>query len=641
MLKKINRGGGLGMIRFLYIIVSLFITFSFVNAQIPTALASRDGNAVAVVNNFDAVFTQTDMNNATYKVTKSVTIFDKQGEGYGYFISSGDKFSELKDFSGVIKGVSGAVIRKINKKDLIISSLSDQMATDTYSILYYAKASTYPYTVEYTYEERWKNGVVIYPRFDPIDGYMQSVTNATYTIELPPDMDLHYSTNFDCQIRDEKVGNKHIYTFSAQNLKYIEREPLSPFYRDIFPRVLISPNDFCFDSYCGSMSDWNNYGKWISELLKNQDVLSPDFISKIKDLTKDAKNNREKVEILYTYLQNNWRYVSIQLGIGGWRPISASSVSKSNYGDCKGLSNLMKAMLKAVDIPSNYCTIYSGEKKYFTKDFPNLNEFNHAILMVPFENDSIWLECTSQILPFGYVHGRIAGHDVVVMTNDGGKMCRLPVYPDSLNRKESTLVIDLAGDGSIKGEAVFVEKLHGYSYYVQDMTSKDRKDVLSYLNGNMKFPKAQFDRIHAKEDKSSMPSCTLTAGFEAEEFANRTGTRMFIPACPLHKREFGVFSAKNRNLDIVINNGYSQADTIIYNLPEGYVLESSPKDISVKTQYGTFEASAKQEEGKVIYSQNIDVFTGIYDKSEYSAYKAFYDQITNASKQRFVLKKSE
>ncbi|MBB4034555.1 hypothetical protein GGR21_000442 [Dysgonomonas hofstadii] len=629
------------MIRFLSVIVSLFVTFPFVSAQIPTALTSKDGNAVSVVNNYEAVFTQTDLNNATYKVTKSVTIFEKQGEGYGYFRSSGDKFRELKDFSGVVKSITGAVIRKIGKKDLVISSLSDQMATDSYSIMYNCKATTYPYTVEYTYEERWKNGVIVYPLFDPIDGYMQSVTKATYTIELPVDMDLRYNTNFDCQIKDEKTENKHIYSFSVQNLSYIESEALSPFYKEIFPQVLIAPNNFCFDSYCGNMSDWKNYGNWILEFLKNQDVLPADFVSKIKDITKDAGSDREKVEILYKYLQNNWRYVSIQLGIGGWKPINAMSVSKTNYGDCKGLTNLMKAMLKALDIPSNYCTIYLGDKKYFTKDFTNLNEFNHAILLVPLKNDSIWLECTSQRLPFGYVHEDIAGHDVLVVTDDGGKMCRLPVYTDSLNRKQSTLIINLTEDGSARGEAVFVENLHGYSVNEFSMTSKDRDIVVRYLNRNLKLPKAQFNQVQAKENKSSMPSCTLTANFDAAEFANKTGSRLFIPACPLNKKEYSVFSSKNRNHDIVINNGYSQADTIIYNLPNGYVLESSPKDISVETPYGTFLSSAKQEDGRVIYSQNTVVFTGKYDKSEYPSYKAFYEQIANASKQRFVLKKAE
>lgn len=629
------------MVRLLITFITTFSVLIQIYAQVPSALASNGGKAVAVVNNFDAVFTQTDLNNATYKVTQSVTILDKQGEAYGYFYTYGDKFRELKNFSGVVKNVSGAVIRKVGKKDLTISSLSEQMASDAYSIVYECKSPTYPYTVEYTYEERWKNGILAYPPFTPVEGYMQSVSNANYTIELPADMSLRYNTNFDCRIKDEKIGDKHIYTFSVQDMGYIEKEPLSPLFREISPRVLIAPADFCYDSHCGNMSDWKSYGLWVNGLLKDRDILPPPVTEKIKDLVKGAKDDREKVEILYKYLQDNSRYVSIQLGIGGFQPMEASLVSKSNYGDCKGLSNLMKAYLNVIGIPSNYCEISMKKGKYLYGNFANISQTDHAILLVPLPNDSIWLECTSQRLPFGYVHDDIAGHDALVVTENGGKLCRLPVYADSLNRKQSVLTINLSEDGSAKGEAILVENLHGYASNVYRMTSKDRKDVVTYLNRNLKFPKIQFNQINAVENKSSLPSCTLTVGFDAGEFANRTGTRLFIPVCPLNKNEFNVFSSKDRNLDIQVNNGYSQADTVIYNLPDGYVIESSPKDVSVKTPYGTLETSVRQDGNQVIYSQNIDVYTGKYDKEEYSQYKNFYTQITNASKRRFVLKKAE
>jgi len=627
------------MNKIIILIITLFSLPLFSVAQV-SGLHASSGKSVSVINNFDAVFTQTDINNATYKVTKSVTIFNKQGENYGYFYTYGDKFRELKDFSGVIKNASGAVIKKVGKKDLISSSVSEQMASDDYLIVYECKVPTYPYTVEYTYQEKWKNGIIAYPPFAPIDGYMQSVTKATYRIEVPVNTNLRYKSNFDCQIKNEKVADKHVYNFSAENIAAVEKEPLAPLFREFCPNVKIAPIDFCFDSYCGSIESWNGLGEWTSNLLKGRDVLSDSFSQKIIGMTKDASSEKEKVEILYKYLQDNWRYVSIQLGIGGLQPIDAMSVSKTNYGDCKGLSNLMKAMLKVVGIPSNYCEIYMGDKKYFPSDFSNVNETNHVILLVPLKNDSIWLECTSQKLPFGFVHDRIAGHDALVITENGGQLCRLPVYPDELNKRQSTLILDISDDGTAKGSVTFIENLHEYDRYVSYMTSKDRQDVLRYMNNNLRFPKAQYGVFDVKENKSSMPSCSLTTSVDAGEFANRTGSRLFIPICPLDKREFSVFSSSSRNLDIVINQGHSQADTIIYNIPEGYNIESSPKGFSIKTPFGTFETSVRHEENRIIYTQNIGVFSGKHDKAVYPLFKAFYEKISSASKQKIVLKKS-
>jgi len=596
-------------------------------------------NAVAVMEKFEAVFSQTDINNATYKETRVITVFNKQGDTYANFYSYGDNFIELKDFSGIIKNASGTVIKKIGKKDLTISSMSENLADDDYSILYECKVPTYPYTIEITYQQKRRNGILNYPHFAPIRGYLMSVKNANYTIELPANMNIRYDSNFDCNIRDEQVGNKHIYTFSAENLKAITKEPLSPSFRDISPHVTIAPSDFCFDSYCGNMDTWGKFGAWLSDLQKGKDTLLEEFTNKVKELVKDAERDREKVEILYKFLQNNWRYVSIQLGIGGLQPIAASSVYKTKFGDCKGLTNLMLAMLKVVDIPSNYCTIFMGDKKYFRANFPNPHEANHVILLVPLKNDSIWLECTSSTIPFGFIHDDIAGHDALVITEGGGKLCRLPVYPDKLNKKVSKLSINISEEGIIKGNMTFEENLHGYLSNVYYMTSKDRSQVLNYINTNIKFPKIQVDNIHTTENKSPLPSCTLTADFSASDFINKTGTRLFVPIYPLNKGNYDIFSSNSRISDIEISYGYTKSDSITFNIPESYTTESLPKDISLNTPYGTFSTSINHDGNKILFTQNIDIFSGKYDKSEYKEIKAFYNEIAGAMKRRMVLKK--
>lgn len=627
-------------IRYIFACVLLFI-LSQTQAYGQFVIQKVDSlqeNACAIVDNYSAVFSQTDLNNATLSVNKVITILNEQGEEYGYFNETYDKFRELKDFSGVIKNMSGTVVKKIGKKDLISSSLSEHLSTDDYSMFYEYKNPTYPYTIEYTYQEKWKNGILYYPAFAPINGSLLSLKQASYKIELPIGMNLRYHTNYSCNIKDETAGNKHVYSLSLENIKAIDREPYAPPFREIVPRVLLMPNDFCYDSTCGNLSNWENHGKWISSLLTGKDILPADFVIKIKDLTKDAKNNREKVAILYQYLQNNTRYVSIQLGIGGYQPIDATSVSKSGFGDCKGLTNLMMTMLKAVDIPSNY-SIVSMREKDILPDFPNFNQFDHVILLVPLKNDSIWLECTSQTLPFGYIHNKIAGHNSLIIKNEGGKMCRLPQYKDDQNYQVSKLDIDISENGMAKGKMQFTEHLHLYDKFSYWMTSKDREKEMNYINTNVNMPKVKISQIEVSEHKSSLPSCTLSANFEAEDFVNKTGTRLFASVCPLRKGNYNIFTSSTRQQDIVIENGYSDCDSITFNIPETYTIESLPKDISIETPFGKLKTQCKVEDHKIIYIQNIDIFTGRYDKSSYNEIKSFFSEINSAIKRKLVLKK--
>src|SRR5471030_2459540 len=99
-------------------------------------------------------------------------------------------------------------------------------------------------------------------------------------------------------------------------------------------------------------------------------------------MTAGLATDKEKVKFLYEYMQHNVRYVSIQLGIGGLKPFSATFVDQKKYGDCKALSNYMCALLKAVNIPAYYAKVRAG-----TNEEPCDNSFpfdlsNHIIVCI-------------------------------------------------------------------------------------------------------------------------------------------------------------------------------------------------------------------------------------------------------------------
>lgn len=597
-------------------------------------------NADAIINSFNASYVQTDINNATYKVTEVITILNKQGEEFGNFVTFGDKFTELKDFSGIIKNSSGKVIKKVGKKDLTISSISEHLNTDDYRIIYFCKQPTYPYTVEYTYVQKFKNGIISYPPFIPAPSYRVSVEEANYTLELPLEVKARYKSNYDFNYKDEKINNKQVISLSLKDMKAIDYEPASPTFRELFPLAFISPAEFCFDSHCGNMSDWNSYGQWVSSLLKGRNELPAEFVESLKTLVKDAKTDKEKVEILYKYLQDNTRYVSIQLGIGGYQPIEASKTWKSKFGDCKGLSNLMMSMLSAAGIQSNYTVIRLSEReKELYPDFPNFNQANHVILFVPLKTDSIWLECTSSTTPFGYVHDQIAGHDALVITESGGEIRKLPEYKSSQNRTNSKLEMSLDENGTATGTMSFVEYLSNYDNNKSDVMSNDRDKMVEYINGNIKLPKLVIGQITTSEIRSELPSSTLSSSFEAPDYANKTGSRLFVPICPLRKTNYNIFSASKRDHDIVLNRGFSESDTIIIQVPDMYTAESLPKNIELKNDFGIFKSTISFENNRINYSQYTEIYPGRYSKEKYKDLKEFFTLINNAINKKVVIKK--
>lgn len=176
------------------------------------------------------------------------------------------------------------------------------------------------------------------------------------------------------------------------------------------------------------MSSWQKYGEWQYQLLNGRDLLTEPFRAKLHELTASCTTDRDKVKAIYDYLAKTTRYVSIQLGIGGLQPIAAADVCRTGFGDCKGLSNYTRAMLKELGIASTY-TVISTTNERLLPDFSSANQMNHVILQVPLPQDTLWLECTNPSLPFGYVHQDIAGHDALLIEPTGGQMYRLPPIP--------------------------------------------------------------------------------------------------------------------------------------------------------------------------------------------------------------------
>lgn len=603
--------------------------------NIPDSL--KDG-AVAIVRNYSAVFTQHDVNSGVYKVSKVITVLNERGKDYATFYSHKDDFVDFKKFEGIVRNGAGKEIKKIKKGDLVESSISSEMATDTRNIFYEVSSPVYPYTVEYNYEQQFKNGIIFYPSFMPITRGGEAVEKAEYRIEIPLGRKIRYLSNFDCKVKEEQTDKFQIYYFSSGPMKAKKNEPLADFSKSL-ARVRIAPAEFCYDNVCGDLSTWDTFGLWQNKLLQGRDVLPASIVSKVQDLTKDATSDREKVEILYKFLQDNTRYVSIQLGIGGWQPIPAELTIKNNYGDCKGLSNLMMAMLKAVNIPSNYTTIYSGRDKELLEKFPDMAQTNHVILLVPLKSDSIWLECTSNTLPAGYVHDGIAGHDAIVMTDKGGQFCTLPSYTSEENLEESALTINIAADGKINGEMKFTEHVHGFGNYHNMMKSNEREGHVKFINWQVNFPRLNIGTIKTSEQLSALPSCTLEADFTADNYVTKTGQRMFIPLIPLKKNYYTVFKAKERVHDIVISQGFSEKDSITVNLPEGYVVESKPKDAFGVSPYGFYHVKVTQlSENTITYSTYVNIKEGYYSKDEYDDIKSFFQKIAAVYKARIVVK---
>jgi len=621
---------------FLFICAETLFAQEYLVTAIPEDLKK---GANAIIRFEENNFSQSDLNNATEKITRVITVFNDNGRELASFIASQSRFFELRSFSGEIYLESGKVFKKIGKSDLSTSAYSSDLANDDFYSYYTPTAPSYPFTVKYTYEVKWKNGLAYYPTFAPVPGFDCAVEKSIQTIQIPATMSARFKGNNLAEPPTRGlIAKDSVYTFSCTNFKAISYEPMAPSFSLLTPVIFAAPTNFSFDKISGDLRSWQGVGEFLSKLQEQRTTLPPETVTKLKAMTDSAKDDREKIAILYDYLQKNTRYVSIQLGIGGWQPISAQQVDKTGFGDCKALVNYMKALLSAVDIDSDYAIINTDKKRMFS-DFSSLNQANHVVLLVPVKGDSIWLECTSRDLPYGYIHSDMAGHDVLLVKDKQSALRRVPDIPDTHHTETNIISMKLHPDANITSSVKNIYTNHKTENVLRFVLYKPQNERINDLAANLSVNKAQISNIKTDYSKSEQPKVTISFDMAAEKYATITGSRMFVSTNPFRNRWSRSFSATSRKLPLHIQTTINQTDSIRIDLPDGYLIESMPQSSFIVSKFGNFSSHIENSGNSLLLIQKLSVPKGEYPVESYQEIKDFFQKVDSALSGRLVLKK--
>ncbi|WP_372756086.1 DUF3857 domain-containing protein [Labilibaculum sp.] len=605
-------------------------------ADIPKNLLS---NAKAIVRTESRVFEISSPKKAIEKVTYAITVLNNNGIEDAQFIEFYNKFSSVKVNSAKVFDKNGDLIKKIKSSDILdYSAISGYSLFEDSRVVYIdPECRTLPFTVEYSYEITY-NGILNYPTWYANKDFNIAVEKSDFTVIAPKDYKFRYlekNTNNPC----EKVTHEEntSYKWSVENLKAILQEDYSLHFDKLSPTVFTAPSNFELGGSEGNMESWKNFGKWIYDLNIGKDDLKEDKALEIKELVKDTETDKEKVAILYKYLQNKTRYVSIQVGLGGWQAFDANITDKYSYGDCKALANYMKALLKAVDIKSFYTIIKAGVyDPNFIAEFPS-NQFNHVILCVPFPKDTVWLECTSQKLPFGHVGSFTDDREALLITKTGGKLVKTPSYSNKNNLKTSISHVQLGEDSSkadikICYEGSYYDRM---TYYLSLEESERKKFIMKNLNVQ-NFELLKYDHL---EKRSAQAEIDLNLSLSIRQYTSLLGDRVMVPLNLLSKIRSVPSQTYERKSDIKIQRSEQLVDTVVYDIPEQYGIRYIPEDKIIDSKYGKYQIKLIKSDRQVIYIRKLILNKGIYPAEEFDDFTSFFEDIETADNLKFILLK--
>jgi hypothetical protein len=627
------------------LIISLFFAFTasadwsdtYNVKNIPAELLA-DANSIYRLNNTQITFHNPGA--YTIRTEKVITIMNENGKDNARLIIQYDKESNPKFIGGEIYDAEGKRTERIRKRDLTDqSNMMDFSLYDENRIMWYIpRIGNYPYTIRYEYEVNVKRGIYYVHPYYPFDDFNQSSQKSVFSLDYPEDIQMRIREfNFGDEIKEtksEKNRVNHTWTFS--DLKGFRYEHLSRPLHEISPAILFTPVQFEYEGHRGRNDNWEDYGKWIWGLNAGRDNLPESRISQLHELVKDIENDRDKIMAIFKDMQTRTRYVNISLGIGGIQPFDAATVDRTGYGDCKALSNYMVSMLKAVGIKSYYTLINVGSGRYdFFPDLP-ASQFNHAIVCVPLANDTLWVECTSQQLPFAYIGDSRDNRHVLLITEKGGILTKTPAYDREENFVNSSAWVQLntRGDGNARIRWSLGGINFGSVYGYSEIGPEDQRKWLYQIIPVSNFNLAEYS---IKRTDGTNPLFDVDLEITLRGYASTSGQRLFIPLNMLSSKRETPPRIRNRQTHFELKFERVYNDTIVYSLPAGFRPEGYIPDLFFSSDFGNYSSKAVINGNELLYVRRLESFAGIFEPERYQEYVDFQQRILRADEQRLVL----
>lgn len=625
----------------LFLLLFLFTGIFAQNYSVSVIPDSLLENANSVVRQLIEETTLKSVNSGTTKVKMVITILNKEGKQDALILLPYDKNSSVNIKRINLYDGNGEFLKKGKMDDVYDFPAVQNFALYSEDRMKYFVPETgvYPYTIEYEYEQTMKN-MISYGGWRPILDYNMSTVNSKFILNYPKSITVNRKQiNFSLSPTVSEKDNIVTEIWEMNNLRAIEDEPFDLILKDRTPQLYLMPTKLVYENYTGTANTWNEYGMWVNSLFQGRDEISETEKIKLNPIINSTSDTLEKIKILYEYMQNNTRYVAITLGIGGYQPFDAISVFENGYGECKALSNYMHALLKYAGIESIPALVSAGSYiNTIIPDFPNFSQFNHVILCVPYKKDTIWLECTSQKIPFGFLGDFTDDREVLLLTDYGGKFAHTKKYHSHENQLVSKSKFIINSNGS--ADCTTHVKYTGLEYYdVFNFLTDKYEDQKKWLLEKISLPSPQIKNFAFTNTKNIVPEATITQTLTSANYASFTGNYMLVPINLINVQAPIQKMLKPRISDVLIQRSSINYDTITFQIPVDYEIESVPQGKSINSAFGEYSFNVTVNENQILYTRRLEIKQGRHKPEEYKNLFDFVLAISKADNAKIMLVK--
>ena len=508
--------------------------------------------------------------------------------------------------------------------------------------------------IGYEYEtEEWPlvlQAVWQFQKHDP-------VTNAKFSLQLPPSWEYTVMWRNHEESKGTQAGNNQ-WQWTLTDVKSLREEQDMPPWSGVAGEMIVSfsPPGGAGDR---SFKDWRQMGLWYTNLAHGRRDSTPEIKQKVAALTASAATPFEKMAALAKFVQQDIRYVAIELGIGGIQPHAAFETFQHRYGDCKDKATLMATMLKEIGIDSYY-VIINSERGSVSADTPaQLGAFDHAIIAIRLPeglNDAslaaavqhpklgkiLFFDPTDDLTPFGQLNGALQDNFGLLVTPDGGELYNLPKPLSSMSGISRNAAVVLDARGNLTGNFTEVrlgdsaaEERAAIRYVIKDTDRvKVIEQMLSQSLANFTITKAGLSNLQ----ETNQPF-RLSYTVAVQTYARSAGDLLLVRPRLIGIKTSALLETKEaRELPVIFAGPRKDTDHFEITLPAGYEVDDLPPPIDVDYGFASYHSKTEAAGNVLKYSRTFEIKELSVPLAKTDDLKKFYRIIAGDERNTAVLK---
>lgn len=270
----------------------------------------------------------------------------------------------------------------------------------------------------------------------------QAVGQYYFTVRFQPARPMRWkSVAPEFKPVETQLGELSHWEWSGQVTEVGEPEVNTPFWHIASQWLQVS-----------DLPDWQTISAALAELW-HAEVAGDDISEMVREITENNATLPDRIESAIRLVQDDCRYLSVNLELGGHIPTASSVVLRRRYGDCKDLSFLLVRILQALGVTSaRPLLVNSFLRQTVGELLPSPTLFNHAIVEFAVDGQRRWVDTTLHNQGGGPFKRNIPNFALALPLVPGGaELVSAPQASEVVNAYElrEHLLLDTTGQPSL------------------------------------------------------------------------------------------------------------------------------------------------------------------------------------------------